>query len=181
METRCNNRLADTIGDPVYTEAPSRMFKKILKIVLIVIAVGFIALQFVRPDFTNPPIVATDTLAASTQVPPDIQLVLSRSCNDCHSNETQYPWYSKVSPFNWFLAGHIDEGRHEMNFSEWNTYKPEKKIRKLEEICEQVTAGQMPLPSYLWIHWDAALSEGESKLLCDWTQTESVRIGPAGQ
>ena len=152
------------------------MVRKILKIFVVVIALAFIALQFVRPDFSNPPVVASETLAASTTVPADVQAVLTRSCSDCHSNETVYPWYSKVSPFNWFLYDHIDTGRHEMNFSQWNAYTKEKKINKLDEICEQVEAGEMPLPSYLWIHRDAVLKPEEARLLCDWAKAEGERI-----
>ena len=152
------------------------MLKKIIKIVLIVVVVGLIAAQFIRPDFTNPPVVATETLSASTEVPADVQQVIARSCSDCHSNETRYPWYSKVTPFNWFLADHIEEGRREMNFSVWNTYKPEKKLKKLEELCEQVEQAEMPLPSYLWIHREAVLADGDANLLCSWAKAETVRI-----
>ncbi len=160
------------------------MIRKIFKIVLIVLVLAFLGLQFWRPDLSNPAVVESETLLAATAVPADVQLVLERSCSDCHSNETQYPWYSKVSPFNWFLAGHIEDGRREMNFSVWNTYTPEKKIRKLEELCDQVETGAMPLPSYLWIHRDAALSGSEASLLCTWAKAESVRIkseDPAGE
>ncbi|HEX6124015.1 MAG TPA: heme-binding domain-containing protein [Pyrinomonadaceae bacterium] len=152
------------------------MLRKVSKILVIVIVLGFIAIQFVRPDFTNPPVVQAETLAASTDVPPEVQRVLTRSCNDCHSNETVYPWYSNVTPFNWFLSDHIDEGRHELNFSKWNTYTREQKIHKLDELCEVVEEGAMPLPSYLWIHHDAALSQAESQLLCGWARAEGARI-----
>jgi hypothetical protein len=155
------------------------MLKKIIKIALIVIVVAFIIGQFIRPDFTNPPVVQSETLSASTEVPPDVQAVLSRSCSDCHSNETRYPWYSKVTPFNWFLADHIKDGRREMNLSVWNTYTPKKKMKKLEEVCEQVEQGEMPLPSYLWIHREAVLAEGDAALLCSWSKAESARIQAA--
>lgn len=152
------------------------MLKKIVKISLIIVGVAFIAGQFIRPDFSNPPVVQSETLNASTEVPPDVQAVLARSCSDCHSNETRYPWYSKVTPFNWFLAGHIEDGRKEMNLSVWNTYTPRRKMKKLEEICEQVEQAEMPLPSYLWIHRDAVLAEGDAALLCTWAKAESARI-----
>lgn len=155
------------------------MFKKILKITIIVLVVAFVIGQFIRPNFTNPPVVEAETLAASTEVPADVQSVLSRSCSDCHSNETRYPWYSKVTPFNWFLANHIKDARREMNFSVWNTYTPKKKMKKLEELCEQVEEGEMPLPSYLWIHRDAILAEGEAVMLCNWAKEESARIKSA--
>jgi len=152
------------------------MLKKILKIALIVLVVAFIVGQVVRPNFTNPPVNESETLWASTAVPDDVHQVLVRSCGDCHSNETRYPWYAKITPSNWYLANHIAEGRREVNFSVWNTYKPEKKVRKLGEMCEQVEKAAMPLPSYLWIHRDAALSDGDRTLLCTWAKTESSRI-----
>jgi hypothetical protein len=152
------------------------MWRKILKITLIVLALAVIVAQFIRPNFSNPPVVEAETLWASTQVPPDVQNVLARSCTDCHSNETVYPWYSKISPFSWFLADHIEDGRKELNLSVWNTYVAKKKVRKLEELCEQVGKHEMPLPSYLWIHRDAALSDNEAALLCGWTKAESDRI-----
>lgn len=155
------------------------MLKKILKITAIVLVVGFVVAQFIRPDFTNPPVDPAETLNASTQVPADIQQILTTSCSDCHSNQTVYPWYSKITPSNWFLADHIKEGRREMNLSVWNTYKTEKKKRKLDEICEQVEDGKMPLPSYLWIHRDAALDASQRQALCDWAKTESATLSSA--
>lgn len=142
--------------------------KRIIKIALIVLAAAFLIAQFIRPDQTNPPVNAAETLESSMPVPANVGEILKRSCSDCHSNTTVYPWYSQVSPASWFLQDHIREGREEMNFSVWNTYQPKKRAKKLEEICEQVQEGEMPLPSYLWIHRDAALSEGDVKVLCDW-------------
>lgn len=142
----------------------------------IVTVAGFIAIQLIRPTFSNPTIVAGQTVEDSANVPAEVQMVLSRSCNDCHSNKTVYPWYSQITPFNWFLADHITEGRAELNFSEWGTYSNKKKIHKLEEVCEMVEGGAMPLPSYLWIHRDAALSADQKKLLCDWASTEKAKL-----
>lgn len=150
--------------------------KNAVKIILLLIVVGFIVIQFFRPDFTNPPVVQGETLEASTQVPENVETVLTRSCKDCHSNETVYPWYSKIQPSAWFLKDHIDEGKREMNLSVWNTYTDRKKNKKLEEVCEQVQSREMPLPSYLWIHWGAKLSDEEIKTLCDWTTAERARI-----
>ena len=150
--------------------------KKILKIAAIVVVLVFIVLQFFRPDRSNPAIIESETLEASTNLPADVKAVLQRSCSDCHSNNTTYPWYSNISPFSWFLAGHISDARQEMNFSIWNTYSPKKKSKKLEEICEKVEAGEMPLPSYLWIHRNAALSESDVRMLCDWAKQEKAKL-----
>lgn len=151
--------------------------KKLLKIVAVLVVIGFVAIQFSRPAFVNPPLVAGEAIEESMHVPAEVQSVLSRSCNDCHSNKTLYPWYSQVAPASWFLAGHISEGRTELNFSEWGTYSADRKQHKLEEICEMVESGAMPLPSYLWIHFDAKLGPSERKLICDWAKGEAGRIG----
>ena len=144
--------------------------KKALKIIVLVLAVGFIGMQFFQIDKTNPPITDTETLEAAVAIPPDVALILGRSCNDCHTNKTVYPWYASIQPNGWFLKDHIDEGIRELNFSKFNTFETKKKKKKLEEICEQVETSEMPLPSYLWIHRDAVLSESERKALCDWTK-----------
>lgn len=150
--------------------------KKIIKVVLILLTVALIVIQFFRPSFSNPPIVPGQPIEDSVNVPAEVQMVLSTSCNDCHSNKTIYPWYSKISPFSWFLADHIKEGRRELNFSEWGTYSNKKKIHKLEEVCEMLDAGSMPLSSYLWIHRDAELSTDQRKMLCDWAKTEKAKL-----
>jgi len=149
---------------------------RIVKIVVIVLAVAFALIQFVRIDRSNPPIVAENTIEATAAVPADIQQILSRSCNDCHSNKTVYPWYTQVAPVSWWLRDHIDEGRRELNFSEFASYSPRKKGKKLEEVCEQVRSNEMPLPSYLIIHRDAALNENDKNALCDWAAAERAKI-----
>lgn len=152
------------------------MLKRIVKIAVVILAAAFVVIQFIRPDHANPPEVAAETLEASTQLPADVGAILSRSCADCHTNRTVYPWYSNVAPFSWYLADHIKDGRREVNFSVWNTYETKRKVRKLDEICEQVETGEMPLPSYLWVHYDAALKPGEAEIICNWTRTEKERL-----
>lgn len=153
--------------------------KRILKIIAIILIIAFAAIQFFRPDFNNPPVNPSETLESSGQVPENVQAVLKRSCYDCHSNETVYPWYSKIQPSAWFLADHISEGRRELNFSVWKTYETRRQSRKLEEMCEQVQSGEMPLSSYLWMHWGATLSVEEVKTICDWTEQERAKFGAA--
>jgi len=152
---------------------------KILKYAVIGLALTFLIAQFIRPSFTNPPVNASERLEASVNVPVDVAAILKRSCSDCHTNETDYPWYSQITPVNWWLKNHIDEGRDEMNFSTWGTYTPKRKAKKLEEVCEQVESGAMPLPSYLWAHRDAVLSPDDAKLLCSWSKSvrESLNGG----
>lgn len=150
--------------------------KRALQIIAVILFLVFVAGQFIRPDFTNPPVAAGQNLEAVTQVPDDVQKILTRSCNDCHSNNTNYPWYSKIQPSAWFLANHIKDGRKQLNFSEWGSYDGRRKKRKLGEICEQVEAKEMPLSSYLWIHWSAKMSDDEIKKICAWTESETAKI-----
>jgi len=155
--------------------------KKALKIVLILLVVLLVVAQFIRPDFTNQPVVAENRLEQSSDVPPDVAGILQRSCSDCHSNATVYPWYSQISPLSWWLKDHIKEGRRELNLSEWGTYPARKKAKKLEEMCEQVQTHEMPLPSYTWIHRNSFLSDTDIKSLCDWTAAERLKVETAGQ
>lgn len=157
-------------------KAGKSRWRKVVKIAVIVLVLSFAALQFVRPNFTNPPVVESETVAASTSVPHDVQSILARSCNDCHSNTSKFPWYSQVSPFSWFLADHIEDGRHDLNFDSWNTYNREKKMHKLDEICEQVEKGFMPLGEYLWLHREAVMTEADKTILCDWAKVEGERL-----
>ena len=152
---------------------------KYLKIAVVVLFIAFVAIQFYRPDFTNPSVVESENLFAGTYVPENVKAILVRSCGDCHSYETNYPWYSYIAPSSWFLADHIDQGRNEMNFSKWNTYDLQRKDHKLDELCEMVESREMPLPSYLWIHWDAKLSDEEIKTLCDWSNAERQKLKSA--
>jgi len=151
--------------------------KKVLKLVAVMLVAVFIAIQFFRPSFSNPAIVPGQPIEESMNVSADVQMVLSRSCNDCHSNKSVYPWYSHIAPASWFLADHIDAGRRDLNFSEWGSYTPDRKAHKLEEICEMIESGSMPLPSYLWIHRGAALEPSQRKLLCDWAASERNNLG----
>ena len=143
---------------------------KAVKYVVIALAVLFAVAQFVRPDITNPPVDPAERLEASVDVPADIAAILKRSCNDCHTNETAYPWYSQMTPVNWWLKSHIDHGREHLNFSTWAKYTPNQKEKRLEEVCEVLESGEMPLPSYLWGHREAVLSAEDSQKLCKWAR-----------
>jgi hypothetical protein len=141
------------------------MVKKVLKITVIVLAAAFVIAQFIRPTMTNPPENQADTLEASTKMPTDVDAILTRSCADCHSNRTIYPWYSYVSPVSWLLADDIKDGRQELNISTWNTTDTKRRVRKLDKICEEVQ--------------NAKLSPDEINTLCAWTDAEKERLQPS--
>lgn len=152
------------------------MLGKLLKIIALVLIAGLVVTQFFQIDKMNPPIVEAETLEAAVAVPADVSQIMGRSCNDCHSHKTIYPWYSNIQPSGWFLKDHIDNARRRLNFSVFNTYSANKKAHKLEEICEMVESRAMPLPSYLWLHRDSVLSESDAKALCDWARQEKEKI-----
>ncbi len=146
---------------------PVRRIARGARRALTLFLVAFIGLQFVRPDRTNPPAPAAASLQAKT--PPDIKALLDRSCRECHSNETRWPWYSNVAPMSWMVANDVHHARDHFNYSEWNTYPSGDQDKLLGAMCALVTRGRMPLPSYLLIHWDAKLSAADVTALCTWS------------
>jgi hypothetical protein len=149
---------------------------KVLKWFVAALVVVFIGLQFVRPARTNPAVDQTQTIHAHLQMTPQVAAIIDRSCQDCHSNTTRWPWYSNVVPASWFLVDHVNEGRQHLNFSEWGRLDSRRADKRLEEMCEEVSDKLMPLDSYTWIHRSAKLSADDIKTLCDWTETERKRL-----
>ncbi|MEP6635937.1 MAG: heme-binding domain-containing protein [Acidobacteriota bacterium] len=150
--------------------------RKILKWLLIVVVGALIGLQFVRPVKTNPAVDQSKTIQTNLQVTPQVAAILDRSCQDCHGNDTRWPWYSNVSPVSWTVIDHVNEGRKHLNLSEWGSYDKRRATKKLEQMCDEVKDGAMPIPSYTWIHRSAKLSADDIKTLCDWTAAESARL-----
>jgi hypothetical protein len=138
--------------------------RKILKTLLIIIAVALISIQFIRPSKNKGVEIAANQITAIHTVPEDVQQILKVSCYDCHSNTTYYPWYDKVQPVAWFLEKHVIEGKKELNFSEFANYPVWRQYKKFKEIGKEIKEDEMPLSSYTLIHRDAVL-DGEQKLL----------------
>jgi hypothetical protein len=150
--------------------------KKVIKVIFILLFLVFLGIQFIRPNRINPSINKNETLENVVSVPADVQKIFNRSCNDCHSNNTNYPWYSNIAPISWSVVDHIKDGREELNFSKWGTYSDQRKERKLEEICEEIRERHMPHNQYLWIHWDAQLTDSDIKIICDWSKKEIIQL-----
>ncbi len=122
-----------------------------------------LAIQLVPVERTNP------ATAAVIQPPADVERLLRRACWNCHSNQTDWPWYSHVAPASWLLERHVREGRDDMNFTEWPADDPEETTELIEEIGEQLEADAMPPRSYRLVHPEARLTEAERRLLIDWS------------
>jgi hypothetical protein len=146
------------------------------KRIVLGLAVVFAGLQLFRPDRTNPPVDAAQSVQSAATLPPEVDAVLKRSCYDCHSSETRWPWYSSVVPVAWGVANHVNEGRGTFNLSEWGSYPARKRIAILEKMCDEVREGGMPLTQYLWLHRDATLAEADWKSVCDWSTDEADRL-----
>jgi len=139
---------------------------KILKRILVVLAVLLLVAQFIRPARN-----AGDTsrdITAAMNVPEDVDIMLRTSCYDCHSNETRYPWYAELQPVGWWLNDHIQDAKRELNFSEFKSFRVRRQYVKLQESAEQLEKNLMPLPSYLFIHTDSRLSEQQKERLISW-------------
>lgn len=153
----------------------TRRIGTILKWALIALVVILAALQFIRPARTNPAIDEARKISARMSVTPEVAAILDRSCNDCHSNQTRWPWYSNIAPVSWFVINHVNEGRDNMNFSDWAQYDSRTQENLLRQSCREVSSGMMPLNSYLWLHRGATLSSEDVKTLCDWVNAETRR------
>ena len=137
--------------------------KDVLRKGLLGLGVAIVAIQLVPVDRASPPV------AADVAAPANVRAVLKRACYDCHSNETAWPWYSRVAPVSWLVAQDVREGRKELNFSDWGSYAAKRQVRKLKEVREQVADGEMPPWFYVAVHREAVLSAEDKALLKAWT------------
>lgn len=106
--------------------------------------------------------------AGPLQAAPEVMAVFQRSCFDCHSNRTQWPWYSRVAPVSWLVAGHVQEGREHLNFSEWENLPPKKRHHLAGEIMDEVAGGGMPLAGYTRLHPAARVTGADLNLVKAW-------------
>ena len=146
------------------------------KIFLGFVAAG-VAIQFIRPAKNDSPDGA-DALAAKYPPPPEVKQLLETACYDCHSNRTRYPWYAQIQPVGWWLANHINDGKDQLNFSEFASYTEHRRAKKLLSVADEVNDRSMPLPSYTWIHRDAKFTDAQIKTLADWAEALAEKIEP---
>ena len=133
-----------------------------MKKIIIALIVIFVGIQFIPVERTNPPV------SWDINAPENISQILRTSCYDCHSNETVWPWYSKIAPVSFLVAGDVNEGRKHLNFSEWDKYEADKREKILEEIVEEIEKEAMPPTSYTFTHPNAKLDDHRIKLIKEW-------------
>lgn len=133
-----------------------------MKKTLIILIVILVAIQFIPVNKTNP------TVTAELDAPTEIISVFKRSCYDCHSNETAWPWYSNIAPVSWLVAGDVKDARAHLNFSEWGNLSRKDRVKMKEEIWEEIEKEKMPLWKYNIMHPEASLTQKNKDLIRGW-------------
>ena len=130
----------------------------------------FIVLQFIRPVQNKNGLVLSTDISKVIIIPDTVRTLLKDACFDCHSNNTDYPWYSNIQPTGWLMVYHIKEGKNQLNFSDFGNYSQRRQLSKLDGIANSLKDDIMPLKSYKIMHKSAQLSTGEKSLLINWAQ-----------
>lgn len=139
-----------------------------LKKILLFLSAVLIIIQFIHPKKNQSEGPQTHYIGNGNAIPAHVRTILAKACNDCHSNNTRYPWYSYTQPTDWWLTNHVNEGKKELNLDEFTNRSLRYQYHKLEEIAEQVKEGKMPIKSYTWLHKDAILTDVEKNALITW-------------
>ena len=148
------------------------MGRKILLIVIIILVV----IQFIRPARNISTTPSAHDISTEYTVPDSIKNIMAVACNDCHTNNTRYPWYANIQPVGWWLQNHVNEGKRHLNYSEFTSLEKKKQYKKMDETAHEVKEGDMPLNSYLWIHHDAELTQAQKDMIVNWAQQLSDKI-----
>ena len=147
--------------------------KALRRIALVLLGIVVAASFLTRPHRSEK---ADAQLLEGANVPPRVRATLDKSCRDCHSEATLYPWYSYVAPVSWLIKSDVEEGREHLNFSKWNEYSVIRRERCLSEIANQVQDGGMPPSIYTFMHREAKLSKADIDTIFKWTQEERARL-----
>jgi len=151
--------------------------KKTFKIGFFILVGLFLLIQVYRPQRTRTDEITKDHIIKVMPVPDNVQSILKRSCYNCHSEQTEWPWYSNIAPFSWLVISDVTSARAKMNLSGWGKYTKDKQAIKLSRICDRITDKEMPPPRYTMIHSDAVLSQQDKDILCNWANAVSDTLG----
>lgn len=142
-----------------------------IKKILLVLLAALIVIQFIHPKKNKSEGPQPNYIGNIFNIPEDVKTILAKACNDCHSNNTRYPWYANLQPVHWWLENHIKEGKKKINYDEFTNRPLRYQYHKMEETIEMVKEGEMPLNSYTWTHKDAKLTDEEKSKLTGWAQS----------
>ena len=152
-----------------------------IKKVLLAVGIVFIAIQFFQPAKNSNNQVLTTDISKSIPVPDNVKAILKNACYDCHSNNTNYPWYAFIQPTAWLLSSHISEAKSKLNFNEFGKLTSRRQISKLDGIANSIKDDIMPLSSYKLMHKNARLTQSEKELLIKWAQQSQVFLSAQNQ
>jgi len=151
-------------------------------IVTIAIAAFLLGIQLIRIDKTVPSVPPTSDYIIYNQIPAEVATILKRSCYDCHSYETRYPWYAEIAPFSWAIKQHVNNARNSVNFSTWKDYISSQAVQKEQNCIEEIEHNEMPLVYYTWFHPNSKLNDHDKQTLINWfnaiyTPTDTTATG----
>jgi hypothetical protein len=141
-----------------------------IKAVMLAFLIIILAIQFSQPAWNKNGQVVNKDFSKVFTVPGNVQGILKKSCFDCHSNQTEYPWYTYIQPIGWWMDSHIRKGKEELNFSEFRSYSKRRQMSKLKSIAESIEDETMPLPSYTLINKKTRLSKDDKTLILNWAK-----------
>lgn len=138
---------------------------------MLALLVALIIIQFIHPKKNKAEGSQPNYIGNNFTVPTDVKTILNKACNDCHSNNSNYPWYANLQPVHWWMEKHIKDGKKHLNYDEYTNRPLRYQYHKMEETIEMIKEGEMPLNSYTWTHKDAKLSEEEKTKLISWAES----------
>ena len=157
--------------------------RSLLSMIIVILLLLFIAIQFFQPMKNNNDVDHINDISSVVEFPDSVRSILKTACYDCHSNNTEYPWYTNIQPVAWWLNDHVSEGKWHLNFDEFATIPPrngksteELQLKKLEEIKETVELGDMPLTSYTWMHSEAKLNKDQKQIIYNWVDSSKIHL-----
>lgn len=138
------------------------------------LVVALVGAQFIRPEHPRGVLPSDGRMNDLVTVPNSVDSLLRRSCYDCHSDETRWPWYSHVAPVSWLVIHDVRHARGDLDFSRWSTdpVREPTPQQQFRWMCQDVRRDVMPPRLYLLMHADARLSEADKDLLCAWTAAQ---------
>ena len=140
------------------------------KKILLAVGIVLIIIQFIQPAHNKSVQILTTDISKTVSISDSVKALLIITCYDCHSNNTNYPWYSNIQPMGWLMAYHIKKAKNQLNFSEFGSYSQRRQLSKLDGIANSIKDDIMPLNSYKLMHKSAQLNNEEKSLLINWAQ-----------
>ncbi|MCK5782096.1 MAG: heme-binding domain-containing protein [Flavobacteriales bacterium] len=128
----------------------------------------FLVIQLKVPEKNQGDLDVVTSFVNNVDTPNNVKAMLTNACYDCHSNNTKYPWYADVAPISWYVAGHVEDGKKRLNFTEWQNYSKDEKQKKLEKISNLIKRRWMPMHEYLGQHPEALMSNDEIAIYSEW-------------